>query len=117
MKACVSLNSNCIVDLYKRDFSYQGKSLNKFEKKDSRAQRIFSTIILIMGYPLTVGADYNYSWGFVESAIKTEGEFGISEYIYASLGVTAYGELHIVVIKIRAGVQGYVFKGSANGVA
>ncbi|CAD8044105.1 unnamed protein product [Paramecium primaurelia] len=117
-KTCVSLNGGCVVDLYKRDFSYQGKPLEKFEIKGEKSQRIFSIIILIMGYPVTVGADYNYSWGFIESPIKTENEFGISQYIYASLSVTAYGELNLVhIIYIRAGVQGYIFKGSANGVA
>ncbi|CAD8044115.1 unnamed protein product [Paramecium primaurelia] len=118
LKACVSLNGGCVVDLYKRDFSYQGKPLETFQIKGEKAQNIFSTIILIMGYPLTVGADYQFSWGFIESPIRTEDEFGISEYIYASLSVTAYGEFNLVyVIKIRAGVQGYIFKGSANGVA
>lgn len=58
-----------------------------------------------MGYPLTLGADYSYTSGYIESVIKTEEEFGISEYLSASLSVTAYGELNLVyIIKIRAGV-------------
>ncbi|CAD8135318.1 unnamed protein product [Paramecium octaurelia] len=118
LQACVSLNGDCVVVLHKRDFSYEGKPLQPVNLKGSKAQRIFGTVILIMGYPLTIGADYNLSWGFTESLIKTESELGISENIYASLGVTAYGELNIVyVVKIRAGVEGHVFKGSATGVA
>lgn len=70
-----------------------------------------------MGYPLTVGADYSYNWGFIESALKTESDFGISEYIYASLSISAYGEIHLAILKIRAGVEGFIFKGSAYGIA
>ncbi|CAD8131523.1 unnamed protein product [Paramecium pentaurelia] len=71
-----------------------------------------------MGYPLKVGADYSYSYGFTESSIQTSGEIGISENIYATLSVRAFGELNIIyIIKIRAGVQGYIFTGDVNGVA
>ncbi|CAK78759.1 unnamed protein product (macronuclear) [Paramecium tetraurelia] len=118
LQACISLNGDCVVVLHKRDFQYQGKPLQPVKLQGTKAQRIFGTVILIMGYPLTIGADYNLSWGFTESLIKTESELGISENLYASLGVTAYGELNIIyVIKIRAGVEGHVFKGSATGVA
>ncbi|CAD8126223.1 unnamed protein product [Paramecium sonneborni] len=117
LRSCVSLNGACLVDLYRRDFQYEGKPLKTFEMKGSQSKSIFSTVILIMGYPLTVGADYNYKWGYIESAIKTESDLGISEQIYASLSVTAYGEMNIIVIRIRAGVSGEVFNGSAHGVA
>ncbi|CAD8065851.1 unnamed protein product [Paramecium sonneborni] len=118
LRSCISLNSNCIQDLYKKDFSYERKPIQSVNKSGSRTQNIFQITVLIMGYPLNIGADYNYSWGYNESPVQTENEIGLSGQIYAALGVTAYGEFSLVhVINIRAGVQGYIFKGSVNGVA
>ncbi|CAD8124433.1 unnamed protein product [Paramecium sonneborni] len=68
LKSCISLNGNCLLNLFKGNFNYEGKPLETYEKKDSKTKQIFSTTILIMGYPLHIGADLNYSWVYIHQS-------------------------------------------------
>lgn len=84
--------------------------------KGSDAKPLFNTVVLIMGYPLTIGTNFTYSYVFTESGIKTTTDFGVSHNINATLSINSFGELNIAYFaNIKAGISGIAFKGSATG--
>ncbi|CAD8046049.1 unnamed protein product [Paramecium sonneborni] len=116
MKACVQHNGICRIDLPKKDFKFSDK-LKPTTQKGGQTTRFFNSDIKILGYPLNIGTDVIYQWEQNESIMNEDSFIAIFEQIQASLSIQAYQQINLAIIKIRAGLQGFVYKGNAMGQA